>query len=581
MAAFNTIFTHGNMIHCTARGSIAHNFLRLKEGGIYSIKNFLVHPDMDEFRIIKHDTFMLVFDGATTIRKASVSVVGFLRYPFQLVDFDRIEPTNNKHLIAKLYLSSNSSMVIYDDENIPARQELKTENSVIESNKDVFRANCSQPKEGTLENVLIWARNRKNDSIFSSCYLFRNPFSSTTMGDGNPIRTLGDYSRPSHQGYRNTIELPEGNNVVPFRSDTIWLVENGCSFHGLRSEDPNQHLKDFLKLVDSLDFDGENKERTRLRPQNSATISSCSNNIIENLYPKNELVSSTCSKNSLIMASIFGSKSKNFMTMSILSQDEPVTSRSNDPRDFAKPVKAIALPQDVPSTSDCRLIEIENQVQCLMEVYLASTQLSQVNKITISCEIYSSPHDTQYCMEDPEQAFVDYASSRTDEEGGLVSEFMASQDARLSKFEADFKQQQSEMTNKIDTVLKAITYRIAGTLPSNMVKNLKLGTHPVSSAHSYLTMDPHCSMQIHSSINAITIQPKQQSDSLDDRTKANEEGEREIAQKSILTLLHHLIHQFHSSPKKFSNLIHSSNRSDWFPHRPTLNSFAPKRMMAT
>ncbi|GJV27646.1 hypothetical protein Tco_1384094 [Tanacetum coccineum] len=56
---------------------------------------------------------------------------------------------------------------------------------------------------------------------------------------------------------------------------------------------------------------------------------------------------------------------------------------------------------------------------------------------------------------------------------------MASQDARLSKFEADFKQQQSEMTNKIDTVLKAITDRIAGALPSNTVKNPKLSTSPV------------------------------------------------------------------------------------------------------
>ncbi|GJS47050.1 zinc finger, CCHC-type containing protein [Tanacetum coccineum] len=55
------------------------------------------------------------------------------------------------------------------------------------------------------------------------------------MGDENPIRTLGDYSKPSHEGYRNTIELPAGNNV------------------------------DFLKLVDSLDLDGENRERTRLR----------------------------------------------------------------------------------------------------------------------------------------------------------------------------------------------------------------------------------------------------------------------------------------------------------------------------
>ncbi|GKD99139.1 MAK10-like protein [Tanacetum coccineum] len=86
------------------------------------------------------------------------------------------------------------------------------------------------------------------------------------MGDENPIRTLGDYSKPSHEGYRNTIGLPVGNNLVPFRSDTIRLVQNGCSFHGLRSEDPNQHLKDFLKLMDSLDLDGENRERTRLHP---------------------------------------------------------------------------------------------------------------------------------------------------------------------------------------------------------------------------------------------------------------------------------------------------------------------------
>ncbi|GJS08117.1 hypothetical protein Tco_0364913 [Tanacetum coccineum] len=58
---------------------------------------------------------------------------------------------------------------------------------------------------------------------------------------------------------------------------------------------------------------------------------------------------------------------------------------------------------------------------------------------------------------------------------------MASQDARLSKFEADFKQQQSEMNNKIDTILKAITDRITGVLPSDTVKNLKLSTYLVLS----------------------------------------------------------------------------------------------------
>ncbi|GJR95203.1 hypothetical protein Tco_0267377 [Tanacetum coccineum] len=186
------------------------------------------------------------------------------------------------------------------------------------------------------------------------------------MGDENPIRTLGDYSKPRHEGYRNTIEFPEGNNVLrDLNPEESWAI-----------------LED-LALCDNESW--------------------------------------------------------------------------NDPRDFAKLVKAITLPQDV-----------------------------LMNKITTPCEICSGPHDTHNCMENPEQAFVEYASSRTDEAGGLVSEFMASQDARLSKFEADFKRQQGEMTNKIDTVLKAITDQIMVTLPSDMVRKLNsmlksLGLVPQSS----------------------------------------------------------------------------------------------------
>ncbi|GJT56217.1 hypothetical protein Tco_0991271 [Tanacetum coccineum] len=179
------------------------------------------------------------------------------------------------------------------------------------------------------------------------------------MGDENPILTLGDYSRPIHEGYRNTTELPEGNNVVPLRSDAIWSVQNKCSFYRLWSENPNQHLKDFLKLMDSLDLDIANKERARLQD-----------------------------------LALYDNESW------------------NDPRDFAKPVKAISLPQDVPSTSDHCLIELKNQVQRFMEAHLAPKQLIQVNKITSSCEICRGPHDTQYYMENPEQAFVKYASSK-------------------------------------------------------------------------------------------------------------------------------------------------------------------------
>ncbi|GJU85420.1 hypothetical protein Tco_1292966 [Tanacetum coccineum] len=46
-----------------------------------------------------------------------------------------------------------------------------------------------------------------------SCPMINSPMSSTTMGDENAIRTLGDYSKPSHEGYRNTIELPAWNTL--------------------------------------------------------------------------------------------------------------------------------------------------------------------------------------------------------------------------------------------------------------------------------------------------------------------------------------------------------------------------------
>nr|GEX26268.1 MAK10-like protein [Tanacetum cinerariifolium] len=123
---------------------------------------------------------------------------------------------------------------------------------------------------------------------------------------------------------------------------------------------------------------------------------------------KHELVLKTYSKKSLIMASIFGSKSKSFMTMLIPPQDEPSIKR----------LVAISFPQDVPSTSDRHLIELENQVQRLMEAHLAPKSSVHVNKIASSCEICSGPHDTQYCIENIEQAFVKYASSRTDKVGG-------------------------------------------------------------------------------------------------------------------------------------------------------------------
>ncbi|GJU87811.1 MAK10-like protein [Tanacetum coccineum] len=321
------------------------------------------------------------------------------------------------------------------------------------------------------------------------------------MRDKNPIHTLGDYSKPNHEGYRNTI-------VVPLRSDTIRLVQNRCSFHGLQSEDPNQHLKDFLKLVDSVELGGENRERTRIRlfqfslrgqvsnwlerlPTGSITSwKDLTTRFLAQFFPPGRTAKL---RNDILMfqqhhresLSEAWTRFKDLLQkvphhgINLWLQDLALYDNEswNNPMDFAKPIKAIALPQDVPMV---------------------------LMTLSIAWKI-------------PEQAFVEYTSSRTNEAG----------DVRLKKLEADFKQQQSEMTNKIDTVLKAIIDRIAGALPSDTVKNSKLSTSPVLSARSYPNMDPQCLNHIQGSINAVTIHSKKQSDSYDEKAKENEEEEKD------------------------------------------------------
>ncbi|GJR46832.1 MAK10-like protein [Tanacetum coccineum] len=279
--------------------------------------------------------------------------------------------------------------------------------------------------------------------------------------------------------FRNVTQIEydyvNGNNVVPLRSDTIRLVQNGCSFHGLRSQDPNQHLKDFLKLVDLLDLDVANRQRTRLRlfqfylrgqainwlerlPVGSiSTLEDLTTRFLAQFFPPRRTAKS---RNDILMFQQHQgeSLSQAWTRFKDLPQKvphhgidlclqvqifydyvNPVTRRTidqsaggklrdrnakeswalledlalydieswNDLRDFAKLVKEISLLQDVLSTSGRHLIKLKNQVQRLMEAHLAHKQPIQVNKITSSCEICSGPQDTQYCMENPEQDFID------------------------------------------------------------------------------------------------------------------------------------------------------------------------------
>ena len=77
-----------------------------------------------------------------------------------------------------------------------------------------------------------------------------------------------------------------------------------------------------------------------------------------------------------------------------------------------------------------------------------------------------------------------------------MSQFMASQEARIARFESEFNQQQTEMTNKIDNLLKALNNQVL-LPPHKDARTTNSGTQvrdPSSSKHAHF-------------INVVTIKP--------------------------------------------------------------------------
>lgn len=70
---------------------------------VYSIKDFVVKPNKDEYRIMQRDPFMLEFDGTTTVKKVTVKDGSFERYPFELQDLANLESTDNKYLVGMFF----------------------------------------------------------------------------------------------------------------------------------------------------------------------------------------------------------------------------------------------------------------------------------------------------------------------------------------------------------------------------------------------------------------------------------------------------------------------------------------------
>ncbi|GJT92478.1 hypothetical protein Tco_1081323 [Tanacetum coccineum] len=236
------------------------------------------------------------------------------------------------------------------------------------------------------------------------------------MGDKNPIHTLRDYSRPSHGGYRNTIELPDGNNVVPLQSDTIrertrlrlfqfslhdqasnWLERLPAGSIStwddlITCESLSKawtHLKDLLQKDPHHGIDLWLQVQIfydHVNPAIRRTVDRLSGGKLGDKNAKEswELLEASPS-----------------MTTKVGMTQKTLLNRSR---------KSLCLKMS-------RVHLTVNQVQHLMEAYLAHKSPVQVNKIASSCEICIGPHDTQCCMENPGQAFVDYASSCNNEVG--------------------------------------------------------------------------------------------------------------------------------------------------------------------
>ncbi|GJS57078.1 zinc finger, CCHC-type containing protein [Tanacetum coccineum] len=213
------------------------------------------------------------------------------------------------------------------------------------------------------------------------------------MGDENPIHALGDYSKPSHEGYRNTIELPEGNNVMPLRSDTIREIMRLRLFQFSLRDQASNWLERLLAGSISTRDDLTTHFLAQLFP--SRRTAKLCNDILMFQQHQGESLSEAWTRFKDLLQKVPHHGIDLWLQVQIFYDHvNPTTRRTidqsaggklhdrnakesralikdlalydneswNDPRDFAKQVKAISLPQDVSSTSDRCLIKLKNQV---------------------------------------------------------------------------------------------------------------------------------------------------------------------------------------------------------------------------
>nr|GEX10238.1 DNA-directed DNA polymerase [Tanacetum cinerariifolium] len=123
--------------------------------------------------------------------------------------------------------------------------------------QEIHRRRKSARRHPPNESLNIAGRNIFNEEVSSS----RNAEPAITLVP----KTLHEHSRPNQAGFQNSITFPEEQTDEVLDAHDIWLIQSVCEFHGLDTENPYDHIRLFLSIVDNIQADGATKDASRLR----------------------------------------------------------------------------------------------------------------------------------------------------------------------------------------------------------------------------------------------------------------------------------------------------------------------------
>nr|GEU29543.1 hypothetical protein [Tanacetum cinerariifolium] len=106
------------------------------------------------------------------------------------------------------------------------------------------------------ESLAIAKRNLFDDESSSSNGIETKPVT--------PLKTLREHCLPSLAGFQNLIIFLAKQTGRIINSCDIFLIQGTYTFQGLKSENPLQHIKHYLSIVDNLRADGATRDTSRL-----------------------------------------------------------------------------------------------------------------------------------------------------------------------------------------------------------------------------------------------------------------------------------------------------------------------------